>query len=238
MNRPGTIPSRIERLDWVDLHRQLDTRGFARTPVILTRHECDDLVAVYESGTFRKRVEMGRHGYGEGEYKYFDNPLPPLVSDLRSDLYFHLAPVANRWAVSLRTGDSYPDTLVEYLAMCHARGQEKPTPLLLRYEEGGYNCLHQDLYGELAFPLQVVFILSRLGQDFLGGDFLLIEQRPRAQSRGEAIVVDQGEALIFPTRLRPISGTRGFHRVNVRHGISTLRSGRRYSLGVIFHDAK
>jgi hypothetical protein len=195
-------------------------------------------VAIYESGSFRKRVEMGRHGYGEGEYKYFDHPLPPLVSDLRSGLYPHLGPVANRWASALRTGDSFPETLGDYLAPCHARGQEQPTPLLLRYEEGGYNCLHQDLYGELAFPLQVVFVLSRLGQEFQGGDFLLIEQRPRAQSRGEAIVVDQGEALIFPTRHRPVSGTRGFHRVNVRHGISTLRSGTRYSLGIIFHDAK
>jgi uncharacterized protein len=238
MQAAGTIRERIGRLDWEDLHRQLDRQGFARTQQILTQTECTDLVALYDSGTFRKRVEMGRYRYGEGEYRYFDDPLPPPVAELRNGLYARLAPLANRWAEALATGDSFPPDLGGYLARCHERGQGKPTPLLLRYEEGGYNCLHQDVYGALAFPLQVVIVLSRLGRDFTGGEFLLLEQRPRAQTRGEAIVLDQGEALIFPNRIRPVPGARGFRRVNVRHGISTLRSGRRFSLGIIFHDAE
>jgi uncharacterized protein len=238
MKAAGTIPERIGRLDWDDFHRQLDHRGFAKTPQILTRPECEDLVALYDSGAFRKRVEMGRFGYGEGEYRYFDDPLPAPVVELRANLYTHLAPIANRWAEALGEEGVFPADLGDYLALCHGRGQRKPTPLLLRYEEGGYNCLHQDLYGELAFPLQAVFVLSRLGRDFTGGEFLLLEQRPRAQTRGEAIVVDQGEALIFPNRIRPVPGARRYRRVSVRHGISTLRSGRRFSLGIIFHDAE
>jgi hypothetical protein len=204
----------------------------------LTPTECADLVSLYDSGSFRKRVEMGRFGYGEGEYKYFDDPLPIPVAELRGSLYAHLAPVANRWAAALGAEETYPDDLDGFLARCREGGQIKPTPLLLRYEEGGYNCLHQDLYGALAFPLQVVFVLSRLGRDFDGGEFLLLEQRPRAQSRGEAVVLDQGEAVIFSNHSRPAAGTRGFHRVNVRHGVSTLRSGRRFSLGIIFHNAE
>jgi hypothetical protein len=181
---------------------------------------------------------MGRIGYGEGEYQYFGDPLPAPVVELRAHLYAHLVPIVNRWAEALGEGTSFPADIGGYLDLCHGRGQCKPTPLLLRYEAGGYNCLHQDLYGELAFPLQAVFVLSSLGRDFTGGEFLLLEQRPRAQARGEAIVVDQGEALIFPNRIRPVPGARGFRRVNVRHGISTLSSGRRFSLGIIFHDAE
>jgi hypothetical protein len=233
-----TITRRIDQLAWGDLNRQLDTRGFAQTPRVLTESECAEFVALYDAGSFRKRVEMGRLRYGEGEYKYFADPLPAAIAELRASLYAHLAPVANRWAEALVTGEPFPPDLPGFLARCHEKGQVKPTPLLLRYEEGGYNCLHQDLYGAVAFPLQVVFVLSRLGRDFEGGEFLLLEQRPRAQSRGEAIVVDQGEALIFPNRHRPVAGARGFHRVNVRHGVSTLRSGRRLSLGIIFHDAE
>jgi hypothetical protein len=229
---------RIDRLAWDVLEAQLDDRGFARTARVLTESECADLVALYDSGSFRKRIEMGRYRYGEGEYKYFAEPLPPLVADLRRSLYAHVAPVANRWSDALRSGQSYPPDLEGFLALCHERGQNKPTPLLLRYQPGGYNCLHQDLYGALSFPLQVVFVLSRLGSDFTGGEFLLLEQRPRAQSRGEAIVLDQGEALIFPNHHRPVAGARGFHRVNVRHGVSTLHTGSRLSLGIIFHDAE
>jgi hypothetical protein len=233
-----TLTERVDRLAWDELGRQLDARGFAQTPRLLSPSECDDLIALYDSGSFRKRVDMGRFRYGEGEYKYFADPVPAAVAELRTGLYAHLAPVANRWAEALRTGASFPADLPGFLAKCHAGGQVKPTPLLLRYEQGGFNCLHQDLYGALAFPLQVVFVLSRLGADFTGGEFLLLEQRPRAQSRGEAIVLDQGEAVIFTNHNRPVAGARGFHRVNVRHGVSTLRSGRRLSLGLIFHDAQ
>jgi hypothetical protein len=240
MNRAGitTIHQRLERYDWASVHGQLDTRGFARLPGLLEAAECESLAALYETGRFRKRVDMGRLRYGEGEYKYFDAPLPPDVAALREVFYEHLAPVANRWAERLRIVESYPPALEGFLARCHALGQVKPTPLLLRYEAGGYNCLHQDLYGAIAFPLQVVIVLSRLETDFTGGEFLLVEQRPRAQSRGEAIVLDQGDALVFPNRHRPVAGARGFHRVNVRHGVSTLRSGRRISLGIILHDAE
>jgi hypothetical protein len=238
MNRPVTIAERIEALDWDDLQRRLDRDGFAPTPQLLTQPQCEQLVELYESDRFRKRVDMGRYRYGEGEYKYFDNPLPDVVAEVRTALYRHLAPIANGWAVALRSSESYAGDLGSFLARCHAQGQGKPTPLLLRYEQGGFNCLHQDLYGAVAFPLQVVVVLSRLGHDFTGGEFLLLEQRPRAQSRGEAITLDQGQALIFPNRLRPVAGARGFHRVNVRHGVSTLRSGRRFSLGIIFHDAE
>jgi hypothetical protein len=181
---------------------------------------------------------MARHRFGEGEYQYFDEPLPNLVAELRTRLYPHLARVANRWAELLGNGAEYPAEHADFLAQCRDHGQCKPTPLLLRYEEGGYNCMHQDLYGAIAFPLQVVFLLSRPGEDFTGGEFLLVEQRPRAQSRGEAITIGQGEAVFFTNRERPVAGTRGHYRVNVRHGISRVRSGRRFTLGIIFHDAE
>jgi hypothetical protein len=238
MNRPGTVRQRVEALDWNDLNRQLDAQGFAPTSAILTPAECTELAGLYESAAFRKRIDMGRYRYGEGEYKYFADPVPPAVGALRDVFYGHLAPVANRWAEALRTGETYPASLAGFLARCHEHGQVKPTPLLLHYEQGGFNCLHQDLYGAVAFPLQVVIVLSRLGHDFTGGEFLLVEQRPRAQSRGEAIALDQGQALVFPNRLRPVAGPHGYHRVTVRHGVSTLRSGERLSLGIIFHDAE
>jgi hypothetical protein len=238
MNRPGAIDERIKALDWALLHGQLESQGFARTTRLLTQSECEDLVALYEQDRFRKRVDMGRYRYGEGEYKYFGEPLPEVVAEARKVLYGHLAPVANRWAEALKSGATYPPELGGFLGLCHDCGQVKPTPLLLRYDQGGFNCLHQDVYGSIAFPLQVVIVLSRLDHDFTGGEFLLVEQRPRAQSRGEAIVLDQGEALVFPNQFRPVAGVRGFHRVNVRHGVSTLRSGRRFSLGIIFHDAE
>jgi uncharacterized protein len=233
-----TLRKRILELDWESLQRELDERGYAQTPRLLTPEECDELVALYDRGRFRSRVEMARHRFGEGEYKYFDQPLPDLIVELRSRLYSQLARVANRWAEALGNGENYPENHEDFLTRCHERGQCKPTPLLLRYEEGGYNCLHQDLYGAIAFPLQVVFLLSRPDVDFTGGEFLLVEQRPRAQSRGEAITIGQGEAAFFTNRERPVAGTRGFYRVNVRHGISRVRSGRRFTLGIIFHDAE
>jgi hypothetical protein len=179
---------------------------------------------------------MARHRFGEGEYKYFAAPLPPLVAALRTQIYPRLVPVANRWAAALGT-DPYPPTLAAYLARCAAAGQRRPTPLLLRYAAGGYNCLHQDLYGALAFPLQLTCVLSEVGEDYSGGEFLLVEQRPRSQSRGEAIVLRRGDAIVFATRHRPVAGARGSYRVTMRHGVSRLRSGERMSLGIIFHDA-
>jgi hypothetical protein len=204
----------------------------------LRSRECADLIALYpDRERFRSRVVMERHRYGVGEYKYFARPMPPIVEQLRTDLYRKLVATAARWAQQLGTRDSYPKTLPAFLKMCAERGQTKPTPLILRYEAGGYNCLHQDLYGAIAFPLQFTCALSRRGRDFEGGELLLVEQRPRAQSRGEAIALDEGEGIIFANRYRPQAGTRGFHRVNMRHGVSTVTSGVGYAMGVIFHDA-
>jgi hypothetical protein len=233
-----TIAERIAQLDWDALGQNLDDLGYAQTTRLLTHDECGALIDLYESGTFRKRVDMGRHQYGQGEYKYFDHPMPPLVVELRTRLYPYLATVANRWHERLRREPSFPPEHAQLLERCREQGQVKPTPLLLRYESGGFNCMHQDLYGAVAFPLQVVLLLSRPGDDFTGGEFLLVEQRPRAQSRGEAITLGQGEAVLFTTRERPVAGARGFHRVNVRHGVSRIRSGLRLTLGIIFHDAE
>ena len=200
--------------------------------------ECAELIALYpERERFRSRVVMERHRYGVGEYKYFARPMPPIVEQLRIELYRKLVATACKWAERMRSRESYPKTLSAFLKMCAARGQTRPTPLILRYAAGGYNCLHQDLYGEVAFPLQFTCALSRRGRDFEGGELLLIEQRPRAQSRGEAIALDEGEGIIFANRYRPAAGARGFHRVNMRHGVSTVTSGVRYAMGVIFHDA-
>jgi hypothetical protein len=232
------IKERIEALDWDAIARSLDERGYATTRPLLKAAECRGLIAMYpDRAKFRSRVDMARHRFGEGEYKYFADPIPPLVREMRGALYAKLAPIANRWADAMRSEARYPPTLGEFLALCHEQGQRKPTPLILRYETGGYNCMHQDLYGAIAFPLQFTCVLSRRGEDFEGGEFLLLEQRPRAQSRAEAITLDRGEAIIFPNRYRPVRGARGFYRVNVRHGVSRLRAGQRYSLGIIFHDA-
>ena len=237
MNAP--IKTRIANLDWEGIARELDANGYALTGSVLAPDECAELIALYpERERFRSRVDMARLRYGLGEYKYFARPLPRNVEELRAALYPRLAPIANRWAKLLGGKESYPPTLAAFLKSCAAHGQERPTPLLLRYQAGGYNCLHQDLYGDIAFPLQFTCVLSRRGRDFEGGEFLLVEQRPRAQSRGEAISLDQGEAIIFTNRYRPVAGTRGHYRVNVRHGVSSLRRGERYSLGVIFHDAR
>ena len=230
---------RIAALDWDQIESDLNERGFALTGPLLHADQCESLTALYDQrGRFRSRIEMARFGYGVGEYKYFAQPLPALVAELRTALYRRLAPIANRWSKLLGDGQRFPTSAGEYLKACHAAGQSRPTPLLLRYRAGGYNCLHQDLYGELAFPLQFTCLLSQRGSDYEGGESLLVEQRPRAQSRGEALTLDRGAALIFPNRYRPVAGARGHHRVSVRHGVSTIRSGERYALGIIFHDAK
>jgi hypothetical protein len=229
---------RIDALDWARIEKELDERGWSLTGPVMSAGECADLIALYgERERFRSRIDMARFSFGLGEYKYFAEPLPEPVAEMRSALYRRLAPIANRWS-KLLGGEAYPRTLAEYLRVCRASGQDRPTPLLLRYEAGGYNCLHQDLYGELAFPLQFTCVLNQRGRDYLGGESLLVEQRPRAQSRGEAIGLDQGCGIIFPNRYRPVAGARGHYRVNVRHGVSTVREGTRWALGIIFHDAK
>jgi hypothetical protein len=232
------LARRVAHLDWAAIGRALAERGYAETEPVLTAAECDSLIALYDDGeSFRSRIDMARHRFGEGEYKYFAAPLPPPVDALRVSLYPPLAAVANGWNAALGMDDRYPHTLDEFLARCRAAGQTKPTPLLLRYEAGGYNCLHQDIYGAVAFPLQVVVALSQPGVDYTGGEFLLVEQRPRAQSAGEVVLPARGALVIFTTRTRPVAGARGRYRVNVRHGVSRVRSGRRHTLGIIFHDA-
>jgi hypothetical protein len=234
-----TIKERLECLDWQALEQSLWERGYAKTPPVLTPEECAKLVALYpNTNRFRSRVDMARYRFGVGEYKYFADPLPPLVQALRTYAYPPLAAIANRWMAALRTSERFPTTLVEFLDHCREHGQTRPTPLMLYYEAGGYNCLHQDLYGEVVFPLQLTCFLSRRGVDYTGGEFLLVEQRPRAQSRGEAIATEQGEIIIFTTRYRPAAGIRGYYRAQMRHGVSTVTSGSRYTLGIIFHNAK
>jgi hypothetical protein len=234
-----SIKERIARLDWAAIERGLDERGSATTPALLSREECDELVRLFaDDRRFRSRIDMARYRFGLGEYKYFAEPLPRTVAALRAHVYRRLVPVANRWSEALGLPERYPPDLEEWLARCAARGQSRPTPLLLRYGAGGYNCLHQDLYGALAFPLQLTCVLGRVGADYTGGEILLVEQRPRAQSRGEVVTLGRGEAVIFPNRWRPVAGTRGTYRVTVRHGVSPVRSGERTSLGVIFHDAE
>ncbi|MFL6799516.1 MAG: 2OG-Fe(II) oxygenase [Xanthobacteraceae bacterium] len=233
------LQSRLAALDWQRIGADLAAHGNATTGALLTPEECAALAACYdEDHRFRSRVIMARHGFGRGEYKYFDYPLPALVAALRVDLYPHLASVANIWSEMLGSAGGFPATHAEYLAACREAGQSKPTALLLRYDEGDFNCLHQDLYGEHVFPLQATVLLSCPGDDFTGGEFVLTEQRPRMQSRAEVVPLAQGEAVIFPVHHRPVRGTKGIYRVNMRHGVSRLRNGRRFTLGVIFHDAK
>jgi hypothetical protein len=230
---------RIQTVDWQRAAQELDVQGNAVLEGLLSASECQDLSALYEKDDlFRNRVIMARHGFGRGEYKYFEYPLPPLVTELRAALYPKLAPVANRWNAAMGIGVRYPEDHAEFLQRCHDAGQAKPTPLLLKYEKGDYNCLHQDLYGEHVFPIQVAFVLSQAGRDFTGGEFILTEQRPRMQSRPEVVSLQQGDAVAFAVHHRPVAGTRGTYPVNMRHGVSRLRSGRRYTLGIIFHDAK
>jgi hypothetical protein len=236
---PAALLARVAALDWAGVAAALDAHGCATTGPLLTTGECAALAACYGADAlFRSRVVMARHGFGRGEYKYFDYPLPDDVAALRGAFYPRLATIANRWNDRMGVATHYPDEHAAFLLRCHEAGQTKPTPLLLQYGAGDYNCLHQDLYGEHVFPLQVAILLSRPGHDFTGGEFVLTEQRPRMQSRAEVVPLIQGEGVIFPVHHRPVQGTRGTYRVNMRHGVSRLRMGRRHTLGVIFHDAQ
>jgi hypothetical protein len=236
---PAPIRSRVASFDWTTVETDLEERGHARLPGLLSPSECRELVRLYPlDGHFRTTVDMGRHGFGEGEYRYFASPLPPLVRSLRTALYARLRRIANHWQDLLGDEMRYPARLATFLEECREAGQNRPTPLLLRYEAGGYNCLHQDLYGEKAFPLQIACLLSQPSAEFEGGEFLLTEQRPRMQSRGEAIVLKQGEAVIFANADRPVRGSRGIYRVKTRHGVSRVHAGERLTLGLIFHDAE
>jgi len=235
----STVASRVARLDWAALGRDLDERGHALTTPLLTATECRRLAALWEQrDRFRSHIDMAQHRFGLGSYRYFAEPLPEIVAELRREAYARLAPLANRWSELTGARDRFPAELDAFTAACAASGQRRPTPLLLHYTAGGYNCLHQDLYGAIAFPLQLTILLSRPGIDFTGGELLLVEQRPRAQSRGQAIVLAQGQAVIFPNRHRPVQGTRGAYRVTVRHGVSDVHTGERRTLGIIFHDAE
>ena len=229
---------RITAIDWCRVESELDQFGGAIMGPLLTTEECTALAALYpRPGVFRRRVVMARHGFGRGEYQYFANPLPEPIQALRQDLYPRLVPVANRWQELLGRPTRYPDGLAAFLERCHAAGQRLPTPLLLRYVQGDFNCLHQDLYGEHVFPLQMAILLSAPDRDFTGGEFVLTEQRPRMQSRAEVVPLRQGQAVVFAVRERPVRGARRSYRVNLRHGVSRIRSGERFTAGIIFHDA-
>jgi hypothetical protein len=234
-----SIKSRIDGLNWAELARSLWENGYALTPALLNRKECTALKAIYpDESLFRSQIVMARYRFGLGDYKYFKYPLPAVVQQIRETTYAHLAPIASEWNKALGSDSTYPVSLPSYLKICHDHGQPRPTPLLLHYEAGGYNCLHQDVYGEVAFPFQMTCFLSQPGESFDGGEFVLVEQVPRAQSKAHVIVPKQGEALIFTTRYRPVKGSRGYYRANIKHGVSAVRRGTRYTLGVIFHDAE
>jgi hypothetical protein len=235
-----SIQKRIDALDWNDAEQSLSARGYAVTGPVLTPPECDAIVALYkDESRFRSQVIMERHRFGVGDYKYFSHPLPETVVALRTAAYPHLAKVANQWAEALgESRQPYPPDHATFLKICHKTGQIKPTALVLHYEASGYNCLHQDLYGEVSFPLQMVLLLGQPGRDWDGGEFVVVEQQPRAQSKSEVVAATQGQAILFTTRDRPVKGSRGHYRVNLRHGVSRVHRGTRYTLGIIFHDAK
>jgi uncharacterized protein len=237
---PSAAPAeRVDALDWAALEAQLDARGFAVTASLLGRAETEALADLFDAGRFRSTIDMARHRFGDGRYRYFDHPLPPAVAELRGAFYRHLAPIANDWAALLGGApDAFPLEHDELLARCRAAGQERPTPLILRYGPGDWNALHQDLYGDVFFPFQALTVLSEPGVDYEGGEFVLLEQRPRAQSRAHVITPRRGAFVLFPTRERPNAGNRGHHRVGLRHGVSTVTRGRRTALGIIFHDAR
>lgn len=238
-SKTGTpVQDRIASLDWQAIETSLDATGVAATGPLLTDGECDALARLYDDDkAFRSLIVMARHGFGQGEYKYFSYPLPDTIAGLREAVYPRLAPLANRWHAAMGIDVRFPGTLDAFLKRCHAAGQERPTPLLLRYREGDYNCLHQDLYGEHVFPLQLAILLSEPGKDFEGGQFVVTEQRPRMQSRAEVVDLEKGRGVIFAVRHRPKQGARGTYRVTLRHGVSTLRRGERFTAGIIFHDA-
>jgi uncharacterized protein len=235
-----TEPFFEQPIDWQEKRSDLDQRGFAVLPRLLTKKSCEEIAALYaDNRQFRSRIEMSRYAFGRGEYKYFNYPLPGIVKQMRSSFYAQLAPLANDWLARLGTpGPRYPKRLSAFIEQCHRAGQKRPTPLLFKYEVGDFNCLHQDLYGEIVFPFQVVVLLSQRGSDFEGGEFVLTEQRPRKQSRVEVLSPNQGDAVIFSVHYRPVRGAKGHYRANLRHGVSTIRSGNRYTVGIIFHDAK
>jgi uncharacterized protein len=233
------VAAHVAEIDWAQATSDLDSQGRAVLKGLLTVEECRALAALYpDDAIFRSRIVMGRHGFGRGEYKYFAYPLPHPIAALRPELYARLHGIANRWNEAMGIDIRYPESHEAFLARCHDAGQLRPTPLLLQYGEGDYNCLHQDLYGEHVFPLQVAILLSEPGRDFEGGEFVLTEQRPRMQSRADVVPLHQGDAVAFAVHVRPVQGTRGFYRVNMRHGVSRIRSGHRHTVGVIFHDAK
>jgi uncharacterized protein len=235
----NTARSRVERYDWDSIGAGLGAFGCAVLDGLLTLRECADIAALYPHDEhFRSHVHMARHGFGKGEYKYFRYPLPDLIAELRTALYARVVTFANDWNEQMKIGVRYPAAHADYLKLCHKAGQTRPTPLLLQYVAGDYNCLHQDLYGELAFPLQLTVLLSAPNRDFTGGEFALTEQRPRMQSRVEVVALGEGDAVLFAVHNRPVQGTKGVYRVNLRHGVSRVRSGRRHTLGIIFHDAK
>jgi hypothetical protein len=236
---PHSIARRMGSIDWLRISRDLDDHGNAVIGSVLTAAECRRIAGWYaDDASFRSRVVMASHGFGRGEYKYFSYPLPELVAALRAAFYQQLAPIANRWNERLGVTKRFPRSLTQYLAHCHAAGQTRPTPLMLQYAGGDYNCLHQDLYGEWVFPLQMTILLSHPGTDFTGGEFVITEQRPRMQSRAEVVPLRRGDAVIFAVHDRPVSGTRGTYRAKLRHGVSRVRWGQRQTLGVIFHDAR
>jgi hypothetical protein len=239
IKRPPTIAQRIESLHWDTISVELDANGSAVIGPLLSPAQCRTLINEYDNeDLYRSRVVMARHGFGRGEYKYFTRPLPTVIAELRESFYPYLAEIANRWNEAMSIDVRYPAVHEAFEARCHEAGQTKPTPLILKYGAGDFNCLHQDVYGEHAFPLQIAFLLSTPGGDFTGGEFTLTEQRPRMQSRVEVVPLGQGMGVIFPVHHRPVNGTRGTYRVNMRHGVSRVRSGQRFTIGVIFHDAK
>ena len=234
-----TTAGRVDALDWEDLRAQLDERGFAVTEPLLTGDECHELAGLFDGGRFRSTIDMARYRFGDGRYRYFDHPLPDAIAELRGAFYRHLAPIANDWSALLGgDGAAYPLEHAELLERCRAAGQERPTPLILRYGAGDWNALHQDLYGDVSFPFQVLTVLSEPGVDYEGGEFVLMEQRPRAQSRAHVVTTARGAFVVFPTHHRPQQGTRGYYKVGLRHGVSTITSGSRTALGIIFHDAR
>ncbi|MEC0245566.1 2OG-Fe(II) oxygenase [Paenibacillus chitinolyticus] len=236
---PDNAAERIAGLDWDSIRQSLDEHGYAKLPSMLDSTQCEELIGGYgEERLYRSTINMARYRFGLGEYKYYRAPLPDVIREMREAFYPPLADIANSWLKRLNQETLYPDSLSGFLEQCRREEQTRPTPLILKYEAGGYNCLHQDVYGSVFFPFQVVFALNRKEQDYTGGEFLLVEQRPRAQSRGHVLTLERGEGLIFPTTHRPVSGSRGYYKTTLRHGVSTVTTGTRYSLGLVFHDAK